>query len=1032
MRNPVLSAIHRSVAILALLFTSAACGDDASPKNEAGLELFRSDVRSILIHQCLECHGGKSVKGKFDLSTREKLMESGYVGPTADESYVLELIRHEAEPHMPLKAPKLKREVIEKIEQWINLGAPYDGPLTASAAGAVELVVTDADREFWSFRPLAQDKPPAQTSDWCRNEVDQFVYSKLLDAKLHPNSLADRRTLIRRAYFDLIGLPPTYEEVEAFVHDTSPTAYEDLIDQLLDSEHYGERWARHWLDVARFAESHGYEQDYDRPNAYHYRDFVIKALNADMPFDQFASWQLAGDELAPDEPLALMATGFMGAGAFPTQLTEEEFESARYDELDDMVGTTGVAFLGLSIGCARCHDHKFDPIPAKDYYELVSTFRTAIRSEVELDLTPEKNEEARKQFESQLAALKSKREEVGQALAQQLAEKKNLTELAKRGTWELPQSAEVTCAQGSMFTQQNDGSWLASGAAPERDEFTLQGKVSPDIQFNAIRLEALTHESLPNRGPGRAGNGNFALGNISLEVINAEGATRSISLGAARATHQQNTSSLSVAASIDDDPVSGWAVDQGGIGKDQAAVFDFKEPVVFSKSDQISVKLTFNHPNGKHAMGHWRVSFASRPELPPEVGLQGVPSDIINALTALNDLPPGERMAHEKWDVLLNWYLSQQPEWAKLNEDIQQQESTGPAVQLAKVMVTSEGLPHLPHHADGRGFPHFYSESYYLTRGDVHQKGEIARQGFLQVLMRDEEPVDHWQLAPPEGWTRTSFRRASLANWLTDTNSGAGHLVARVIVNRLWQHHFGRGIVATPNDFGFQGERPTHPELLDWLARDLVENGWKLKRLHKLIMLSATYQQNGDWDEQRAALDQENLLLWRRGSKRLEGEAIRDSLLAVSGRLDSRMYGPGTLDQRMTRRSVYFFIKRSQLIPSMMLFDWPEHLVSIGQRSSTTIAPQALMFMNSPEGRTCAEALVQSIGKQDADETFAIVYQRIYSRNPTSQERSLAQQFLNQQRELYRKSHAEEKANQLALTDLCQALLSANEFCYVD
>ncbi|MCA9043230.1 MAG: DUF1553 domain-containing protein, partial [Planctomycetaceae bacterium] len=243
---------------------------------------------------------------------------------------------------------------------------------------------------------------------------------------------------------------------------------------------------------------------------------------------------------------------------------------------------------------------------------------------------------------------------------------------------------------------------------------------------------------------------------------------------------------------------------------------------------------------------------------------------------------------------------------------------------------------------------------------------------------------------------------------------------------------FGRGLVATPNDFGFPGERPSHPELLDWLAADLIEHGWKLKRLHKLIMLSSVYMQSGDFDEQRASIDRENVLLWRRAPRRLEGEAIRDAMLSVSGQLDDRMYGPGTLDQNMQRRSVYFFIKRSQLIPSMMLFDWPEHLVSIGQRSSTTIAPQALMFMNSPEGRTCAEALVQNIENQDADETLAIAYQRIYSRDATSQERVLAQQFLNQQQELYRKSHSEKKATQLALTDLCQALLSANEFCYVD
>ncbi|MCA9032949.1 MAG: DUF1549 domain-containing protein, partial [Planctomycetaceae bacterium] len=305
--------------------------------------------------------------GKFDLNTREKLMESGYVGPTADESYLLELIRHEAEPHMPLKAPKLKREVIEKIEQWINLGAPYDGPLNESAVGAVELVVTDADREFWSFRPLAQDNPPARTSDWCRNEVDQFVFTKLTEAGLHPNGLADRRTLIRRAYFDLIGLPPTYEEVEAFVNDTSPTAYEDLIDSLLDSEHYGERWARHWLDLARYADSNGGDINLTFPHAWRYRDYTIDAFNRDKPFDRFIREQIAGD-LLPHASLArqteqMIATGFLIIG--PKMLSERDKEKMHLDIADEQIDTIGRAFLGMTLGCARCHDHKFDPVPTE-------------------------------------------------------------------------------------------------------------------------------------------------------------------------------------------------------------------------------------------------------------------------------------------------------------------------------------------------------------------------------------------------------------------------------------------------------------------------------------------------------------------------------------------------------------------------------------------------------------------------------------------------------------------------------------------
>ena len=248
------------------------------------------------------------------------------------------------------------------------------------------------------------------------------------------------------------------------------------------------------------------------------------------------------------------------------------------------------------------------------------------------------------------------------------------------------------------------------------------------------------------------------------------------------------------------------------------------------------------------------------------------------------------------------------------------------------MQVTAKGFPHTKHHADERGFPHFYRKTYVLQRGDPNQKRGEASPGFLPVLMRDGKDESYWQVAPPAGWTRTSFRRAALAHWLTDTEYGAGQLAARVIVNRVWQHHFGRGIVATPNDFGTQGERPTHPELLDWLADDLIGHGWRLKRLHRLIVTSAVYRQDGRFDEARARIDRENMFLWRQAPRRLEAEPIRDAMLQAAGVIDLRMYGPGTLDPNMRRRSVYFFIKRSQLIPMMMLFDWPEHLVSIGQR----------------------------------------------------------------------------------------------------
>jgi hypothetical protein len=711
---------------------------------QEGLALFKEHVRPALVRHCLDCHGGKEIKGEFDLSRREALLASGNVElGKASESQLCLVISHKEEPHMPHKAPKLPDETIARIARWIDLGAPYDRPLIEhrgkfpSRASAP----TGQNRDFWSFRRLGAVTPPAvRDSTWVRTPIDRFVLAALEKRGLAPNSPADRRVLIRRLFFDLIGLPPSPEEVEAFVQDPSPDAYEHQVDHLLASPHVGERWARHWMDVARFAESHGYEQDYDRPHAYRYRDFLIEAINQDMPFNQFVHWQLAGDELAPDDLLANEATGFLGAGAFPTQLTEAEFESARYNELDDMVATTGVAFLGLSVGCARCHDHKYDPIPSQDYYALAATFTTTIRSEIDI------------------------------------------------------------------------------------------------------------------------------------------------------------------------------AADPG------------RKPV--------------------------------------------------------------------------------------------------------KVQVTAEGYPHTKHNADERGFPHFYPKTYVLQRGDVDQKQKEAVAGFLSVLTSGGQPSAAWNVEAPPRKNRTSLRRGALARWLTDTDAGAGQLTARVIVNRLWQHHFGRGLVATPNDFGTQGARPTHAELLDWLATDLVEHGWQLKRLHRLMLISSVYRLDNRFDEARASIDRDNLYHWRHAPARLEAEPIRDAMLSISGLLEQRMQGPGSLDPMMRRRSVYFFIKRSQLIPTMMLFDWPEHLVSIGQRASTTTAPQALLFMNSPLVRRCALGFAGRLTNRPESQAIRRGYQIALAREPSAVEFRLASSFLAQQSSTYAQAGKPDPAL-LSMVDFCQALMSMSDFIYI-
>ena len=758
MNRYVWHGIGLSVALLAIGLRSAA-DTPAAAQDAEGLVLFTDHVRPVLIEQCVKCHGGEKIKGDLDLTTRERLLHPTDDGPVvipgrSRDSRLMKLIRHEDDPHMPEKRDKLSEETIEFFAKWIDAGAPYDKPLIAkSTVARGHPVVTAEDRKFWAFAPLANLAPPKVKDErWCRTSVDRFILAALEGKGIAANKIAEKRKLIRRASLDLIGLPPTLEEVEAFVGDASADAYEKLIDRLLASPHYGERWARHWLDVARFAESHGYEQDYDRPYAYHYRDFCIRALNDDLPYDTFVKWQLAGDEMEPSNPAALAATGFLGAGTHATQITANQAEKERYDELDDIANTTGTAFLGLTIGCARCHDHKFDPIPTKDYYRLISTFTTTVRGVVVND--------------------------------------------PKRG-------------------------------------IVPQPTTKPDGHYPATQ-------------PG--------------------------------ATY---------------------------------------------------------------------------------------------------------------------------------------------------MMICSEGIPAVRCHTQG---PDFYPKTYFCKRGDVNQKEAEVAPGFLTVLENAPDGEKHWQIEAPAGW-RTSYRRWSLANWITDSKQGAGHLLARVIVNRLWQHHFGRGLVATPNDFGAQGEKPTHPELLDYLASELIRNGWRLKPIHKLIMTSSAYMQGNEFDEHRNGIDPDNLLLWRRPLLRLEAEVIRDSMLAVSGMLDPTMFGPGSLDEGMNRRSIYFFVKRSHIIPLMLLFDAPNALSGMGSRATTTVAPQALAMMNNPQVQAYAKALAKRIEGESVQESVRRGYKLLLGREPSGEELGDAVSFIEEQKGKYR---SDGKNDGAALIDFSQALLSLNELVYVE
>ena len=1013
--------------------------------SQESLAFFESKIRPVLVEQCYSCHSQEAatkgkLKGSLYLDSRDGMLRGGDTGPAlssehTEESLILKALRYE-EYEMP-PSGKLSANIIEDFERWVAQGAI--DPRRAAEPIKQKAMDLESGRKFWSLQPLGSIRPASGA-----HPVDAFIHAAQGAKDLTPSEMADPRVLVRRAWFDLLGIPPTPVELQEAIASlgvpegqkgtVSAVAWSALIDRLLERPEYGERWARHWMDIARFAESFGYEQDYDRPNAYHYRDFLIRAFNQDMPFDQMARWQIAGDELAPENPLAWMATGFLGAGAFPTQLTEREFESTRYNELDDMTATTSVAFLGLSIGCARCHDHKFDPISSEDYYRFAASFTAAIRSEKTLDLDPEANRKIAADHKLKLEELRKElmayeAEQLPIELAKFISQRGNDPAKSLNDPWRNLRG-ELESSAASQFKLQTDGSYLAIGDAPNQDKITFTAAL-PAGQWTALRIEALADPTLPRQGPGRADNGNFALGNLTVEHLAKDQEPTKLVLEQPQATHQQNADSLSIAASIDADLVSGWAID-GQIGKSQAAVFRIANAISTVESDRLRMTLLFHHPNAKHAMGRMRFSISKAPSPPIEVGGDAPPADVLEAIAQIAEKLPmtKELPSSDAWKTALAWYKSVDPQWSQLNSKLTKLERDGPALRRTNVLVTTEGEPHVPHHADGRGYPHFYPETHLLRRGDVDQKVSVVSPGFPKVFLKDlNAPAELTWADSTKSNSKSSYRRAALAKWLTDTTDGTGALVARVIVNRLWQHHFGRGLVATPNDFGSTGQKPTHPELLDWMAQELIDQGWKLKALHRHLMTSQTYMQtNRRPEDPRLKSDPDNLLWWHRPPRRLEAESIRDSMLVVSGLLDRTMYGPGTLDPNMKRRSIYFFIKRSQLIPMMMLFDWPEPLVSIGQRQTTTIAPQALAFMNNPIARAAAEALSNQISDvQQIDEVFL----KVLSRSPTDAERQAAFRFIAQAQKTRQEQNVPQP-EKMAIADFCQILLCANEFIYVD
>jgi hypothetical protein len=856
---------HRTFAVAAttLMAATLAC---AQPSVS-----FSKDIQPIFEASCWKCHGAAIQLSKLDLRTREGALTGGVHGPSiapgkAEASRLFRMVAGTEKPSMPMDG-KLTPEQVEMIRRWIDAGAPWDATVSAGKVSTASLegdgTVPAEARNYWAFRkPVRAPIPPI-----ARHPVDAFLRRTLEQRGLKPAPQADAVTLVRRAYLDLIGLPPTPAEVADYVNDEAPDAWERLIDRLLASPHYGERWGRHWLDVARYADSNGFEHDFDRPNAWRYRDYVIRSFNRDTPWNVFLREQIAGDELDWVTNDSLIATGFLRNYA-KVGFREKDNPEFRYEYLDDMIATIGRGVLGLTVQCARCHDHKFDPIPQKDYYRL----QASLFSYVEVD-HPLTTPEVAERYEKKLA--------------------------------------DVTARLNEVRTK------IREVEQPYRETLLAEKykKFPPNVQEAIATPEA-------QRTPG--------------QVLLANQVIRTVGVGSAEIDRIIKPEDLARKKEL--------LALQASIEKERPAPI----PMAMGITDG-DYRFTPDGPGDEPAPG------------------KGVRSEVTEG-----------SFLHR-----------------------------GPGSYKAP-------------------------PSYFLIRGDIQSRGSLMQPGFLSVATYNDPPT-----AIPPASGRTSGRRRALAEWIVSPDNP---LTARVIVNRIWHHHFSRGIVSALDNFGKMGEPPTHPELLDWLALEFIDRGWSVKQMHRLLMTSEAYRMSSQFtDPGNMQKDAANRYLWRFQARRLEAEIVRDAILATSGGLNREMGGhpvfpalqPEVLDQmthgiwnkeadgpKVWRRSVYIYRKRGLPFPMLESFDLPDQNISCGMRGVSTVPTQALMLLNDEFVLRQADLFAQRVREaapDDGDRQIDLTYRIAISRAPTAEEREIAREYL--------KSHG--------LRGFAHVMLNLNEFVYL-
>lgn len=841
---------------------------------------FDKDIRPIFETSCWACHGAAIQSAKLDLRSREFLLKGGDHGPAiipgnGEKSRLYRMMAGLDQPAMPLNGARLTAKQIAAIKTWIDEGAHWDttdvsavqSPANPAAALENEQLPPGA-RDYWAFKLPVQAPVPNVGAPY-QNPIDRFLEKARREKGLKAAQRADRNTLVRRAYLDLIGMPPTPEQAAQFLADTKPGAWGRLIDSLLASPHYGERWGRYWLDVARYADSSGFEYDFDQPNSWRYRDYVVSALNNDKPFDRFLKEQIAGDELPDRNNESYIATYFLRAGP-RVNFREKDYPELRYEYLDDIIATVGRGVLGLTVQCARCHDHKFDPILQRDYYALEASLAGYV--ETDFPLVPK-------------AEAEDYRRKMAEINAQEFPLRLQIREI------EAPYVAKLTAeAIRSRFSKSVQDAYFKPESQRTQGDYLLLSQI-PD---------ALLYAPLP--------------------------------------------------------------VDQALSPEDAARRRGIKEQI--------------------QALERGRPPAIPMAEIATDGDYRSTPDRLGDDVVGC----PHCRIPDPKAGPFL---------------------TTGDE--------TYEPPP-----------------SYFLVRGDVNSKGGVMKPGFIAVATYNNPPT----VLPPAD-RHTSGRRLALAAWLTSRDNP---LPARVMVNRIWAHHFGRGIVASLDNFGRMGEQPTNQELLDWLAVEFMNRGWSVKQMQRLMLTSEAYQMASNYadaaDEEK---DPENHYLWRYRARRLDSEAIRDSILATGGAINLKLGGPPVYppmpkellattvynpwrEQKdgpdVWRRSIYVYRKRNLAFPMLEAFDMPDANVTAGARNVSTVSTQALMLLNDEFVRHQARLLADRVtdaAPSDPRKQIDLIYRIALTRPPDEGEFAVAKELVDRQ----------------GLTDLAHVVLNLNEFLYL-